>query len=131
MTQFEEQLQLEPSGYLFETHRIGRKGRQSTPLNVADSNPELHEQDTLVTSMMVGVQSELLPQPPLFTEQEFNCTVLDVVDEVDDVNEDKDVDVNEDEDVDVTDEVEEVVDPIVTVDEVVVVTAVEVAVDVI
>ncbi len=110
-------------------HGNGVSGKQFTPFNVADSNPVLHLHDVLVG--VIGVQSELLPQPPLFTEQEFNCTVLDVVDEVDDVNEDKDVDVNEDEDVDVTDEVEEVVDPIVTVDEVVVVTAVEVAVDVI
>ena len=88
-----------------------------TPFEVADSNPELQRHEALVG--VIGVQSELLPQPPLFTEHGFDCVVLDVNGEVEVV-----------EVVDVTDEVEEVVDPIVKVDEVVIVAVVEVAVDV-
>ena len=93
-------------GNLFERHRIGVNGKQLTPFEVADSNPELQRHEALVG--VIGVQSELLPQPPLFTEQGFDCVVLDVNGEVEVV-----------EDVDVTDEVEEVVDPLGKLDEVV------------
>ena len=69
MTQFEEQLQLEPSGYLPEMHGNGLKEKQLIPLNVADSYPVLHLHDVLVGVM--GVHFELLPQPPFSMTQGF------------------------------------------------------------